>query len=148
MTTTNTNNDAARDAGHTKLAALAALKEDGFICRDVTGSALQFTGSGRSIHCEDSEADAFATEAGAKRALADAEETQGTVETALATYVIECTYHENNGTDQTYENKQPSLDDAQAQFSDWQRFPESNLIAMKLVEIIGEDVNIIREWIR
>lgn len=53
-----------------------------YICLDTYGSALQFTGSGRSVQCAKADASQFDTEFEAGSALAIANEKDGTVETA------------------------------------------------------------------
>lgn len=50
-----------------------------FSCVDCNGSALQFTGSGRSVQCADEAADLFDTQAEAEAALKLAEERGGQV---------------------------------------------------------------------
>lgn len=54
--------------------------KDGYICRDCNGIALQFTGSGRLVQCEDGNEDVFETKEEAKSALKNAEEPGGEVQ--------------------------------------------------------------------
>ena len=51
-----------------------------YIAVDCSGSALQFTGSGRSVQCDRADADLFATVEEAQAALKNAEEKGGSVE--------------------------------------------------------------------
>jgi len=51
-----------------------------YIAVDCSGSALQFTGSGRSVQCDRADADQFDTVEAAQSALKRAEEKGGSVE--------------------------------------------------------------------
>ena len=54
--------------------------ETKWIVRDCNGSALQFTGSGQSVQCDENDADVFYSQAGARDAMLRAMEFGGEVE--------------------------------------------------------------------